>query len=160
MVVALGSNMSGGFASSEALLDAALARFPGAQLPVVSRSSWWRSTAWPDPKGPEYRNGVVLVEATMPPEAVLEALFAIERAFDRTRLARNAPRTLDLDLIAYGRRVIDQPGLAIPHPRAHERRFVMGPLAEICPEWVHPVVGKTARDLAAGATVGQDARPS
>lgn len=159
MVVALGSNLAGGFASSEALLEAALARFPGAGLPVRARSAWWRSSAWPDPKGPEYRNGVALVEANGPPKAVLEALFSIEQAFDRMRDGKNAPRTLDLDLIAYGRRVIDAPDLQVPHPRAHERLFVMGPLAEIAPGWVHPMLGRTAAELAASAAVGRDARP-
>ena len=159
VVVALGSNMAGGFASSEALLEAALARFPEAQLPLLARSGWWRSAAWPDPRGPEYRNGVALVEATMPPNAILEALFSIEQSFDRTRLARNAPRTLDLDLIAHGRQVLDTPGLTIPHPRAHERLFVMGPLAEIAPDWTHPTLGLRARELAERAAVGADARP-
>jgi 2-amino-4-hydroxy-6-hydroxymethyldihydropteridine diphosphokinase len=126
---------------------------------VLARSSWWRSAAWPDPNEPEYRNGVALVETAMPPHRVLEALSSIEQAFARKRIARNAPRTLDLDLIAYGRQVLDEPGLTLPHPRAHERRFVMGPLAEIAPAWVHPVLGKTAADLAATARVGTDAAP-
>jgi 2-amino-4-hydroxy-6-hydroxymethyldihydropteridine diphosphokinase len=126
---------------------------------VLARSSWWRSAAWPDPNEPEYRNGVAFVETTMPPMAVLEALSSIERAFDRKRIARNAPRTLDLDLIAYGREVLDTPGLTLPHPRAHRRRFVMGPIAEIAPEWVHPVLGRTAAALAASADVGVDAVP-
>ena len=159
MVVALGSNMAGGFASSEALLEAALARFPGAGLPILERSQWWRSAAWPDPSGPEYRNAVAVVEGRQDPAGVLQALFSIEHAFARTRGARNAPRTLDLDLIAYGRQVIDAPGLVIPHPRAHERLFVMGPLAEIAPAWRHPALGATAAELAAQAMVGRDAVP-
>ena len=158
--MALGSNLAGGFASSEALLEAALARFPGAGLPLLARSSWWRSAAWPDPSGPEYRNAVAIVEAHKDAPGVLEALFSIEQAFERTRKARNAPRTLDLDLVAYGRQVIDAPGLTLPHPRAHERLFVMGPLAEIAPGWVHPALGKTAAELTATATVGRDARTS
>ena len=137
-----------------------MASFPAAGLPVLARSSWWRSAAWPDPNEPEYRNGVAFVETTMPPEAVLEALSSIEQAFDRKRIARNAPRTLDLDLIAHGREVIDRPGLVVPHPRAHERRFVMGPIAELAPGWVHPVLGRTAADLARTATVGPDAEPA
>jgi len=157
--VALGSNLPAGFASSEALLEAALQQFPQAGLPVLARSGWWRSAAWPDPKGNEYRNGVAIVEANGPPKAILEALFAIERAFGRIRGAANAPRTLDLDLIAYGREVMDGPGLILPHPRAHERLFVMGPLAEIAPNWRHPVNGRTAAELAASATVGRDATP-
>ena len=159
VVVALGSNLAGGFESCEAQLEAALARFPRAGLPVIARSSWWRSAAWPDPTGPEYRNGIAIVEANRPPEAVLEALFAVEKAFGRDRAAKNSPRTLDLDLISYGRRVIDAPGLSLPHPRAAERRFVMGPLAEIAPGWRHPVSGRTAAELTAEATVGTDARP-
>jgi 2-amino-4-hydroxy-6-hydroxymethyldihydropteridine diphosphokinase len=157
--VALGSNLPAGFASSEALLEAALQQFPQAGLPVLARSGWWRSAAWPDPKGNEYRNGVAIVEANGPPKAILEALFAIERAFGRIRGAANAPRTLDLDLIAYGREVMDGPGLILPHPRAHERLFVMGPLAEIASDWRHPVNGSTAAELAASATVGRDATP-
>ena len=137
-----------------------MASFPAAGLPVLARSSWWRSAAWPDPNEPEYRNGVAFVETTMPPEAVLEALSSIEQAFDRKRIARNAPRTLDLDLIAHGREIVDRPGLVVPHPRAHERRFVMGPIAELAPGWVHPVLGRTAADLARTAPVGPDAEPA
>jgi 2-amino-4-hydroxy-6-hydroxymethyldihydropteridine diphosphokinase len=159
VVIALGSNLAGDYPSSEALLEASLARFPEAGLPVLARSRWWRSAAWPDPHAPEYRNGIALVEATKGPEAALAALFSIERGFARTRGARNAPRTLDLDLIAYGREVRDTPGLVLPHPRAHARLFVMGPLAEIAPNWAHPVLGRTAADLAAEATVGTDAGP-
>jgi 2-amino-4-hydroxy-6-hydroxymethyldihydropteridine diphosphokinase len=159
VIVALGSNRPGDHPSSEALLDAAVSRFPEAGLPVLARSRWWSSAAWPDPKGHEYRNGVAIVEANGPPIAVLEALFAIERSFGRIRGLPNAPRTLDLDLIAFGRQVIDQPGLILPHPRAQERLFVMGPLAEIAPDWRHPVSGRTAADLAAAASVGRDARP-
>jgi 2-amino-4-hydroxy-6-hydroxymethyldihydropteridine diphosphokinase len=159
VIVALGSNMPGDQPSSEALLEAALSQFPQAGLPVLARSRWWSSAAWPDPKGKEYRNGVAIVEANDPPGAVLEALFAIERQFGRERGEPNAPRTLDLDLIAYGREVSDSPGLILPHPRAHERLFVMGPLAEIAPGWVHPVLGRTASELAARATVGRDAAP-
>ena len=140
------------------MLEAALARFPAVGLKILKRSSWWRSAAWPDPNGPEYRNGVALVEAHGGPEAVLSALLAIEAELGRARGERNAPRTLDLDLIAYGREVRDDPGLTLPHPRAHERLFVMGPLAEIAPGWVHPVQGRTARELAETATVGTDAR--
>jgi 2-amino-4-hydroxy-6-hydroxymethyldihydropteridine diphosphokinase len=159
IVVALGSNVSGGYASCEALLEAALARFPQAGLPVIARSSWWRSAAWPDASGPQYRNGVAIVETNDPPRAVLQKLLAIETEFRRVRMLKNAPRTLDLDLVAYGRQVLADSDLTLPHPRAADRRFVMGPLAEIAPEWRHPVSGMTAAELASEAPVGPDAEP-
>ena len=158
-VVALGGNVAGDYGSSEALLEAALARFAEAGLPILRRSSWWRSAAWPDPSDQEYRNGVVLVEARLSPQALIRTLFMLENEFGRMRSVRNAPRTLDLDLFAHGRIVSDDPELTLPHPRAHERLFVMGPLAQIAPEWRHPVLGRTAAELTASATVGLDATP-
>ena len=159
VIVALGGNMAGDFGSSEALLEAALAGLAEAGLPILLRSSWWRSAAWPDPSDQEYRNGVVLVEAQLSPQALIRTLFMLENEFGRMHSVRNAPRTLDLDLIAHGRIVSDDPELTLPHPRAHERLFVMGPLAQIAPEWRHPVLGRTAAELAASATVGLDATP-
>lgn len=115
--------------------------------------------AWPDPHDPAFLNGVVIVRTDLDPHALMAALGRIEDAFGRERSVRNAPRTLDLDLIAYGRLSGDLQGLIVPHPRAAERRFVMGPIAEIAPSWVHPH-GGAASDLAACASVGADARPS
>ena len=159
VLIALGSSLAGSYADREALLAAALDRLAQDKLPVVRRSSWWRSASWPDPSLPEYLNGLVLVETTLGPCEALETLRSIEAAFGRKRGVANAPRTLDLDLVAHGRSVIDEPGLVLPHPRAHERLFVMGPLAEIAPDWVHPLLKETALQLAARARVGVDARP-
>ncbi|MBL8555087.1 MAG: 2-amino-4-hydroxy-6-hydroxymethyldihydropteridine diphosphokinase [Phenylobacterium sp.] len=160
VVIALGSNLPGPYGSSEALLEAALARFPEVGLKILARSSWWRSAAWPDPDGPEYRNGVALVEANAGPAGVLASLLKLEAEMGRDRGAKNAPRTLDLDLIAHGRDVRSDPDLVLPHLRAHDRLFVMGPLAEIAPGWTHPALGATAADLAASAAVGRDAAPA
>jgi 2-amino-4-hydroxy-6-hydroxymethyldihydropteridine diphosphokinase len=160
IVVALGSSLAGVYGTRQALLDAAKDAFPAFGMRVRKSSRWWVSKAWPDPDQPGFFNGVVLVETDLDPPALMEALKAIERQFGRERSLANAPRTLDLDLIAYGRRIIDAPGLQVPHPRAHERLFVVGPLAEIAPAWRHPVSGQTAADLARAATVGADARPA
>jgi 2-amino-4-hydroxy-6-hydroxymethyldihydropteridine diphosphokinase len=159
VIIALGGNIAGEFGSSEALLEAALARLAEAGLPHYRRSSWWRSAAWPDPTLNEYRNGIILVEARLGPEQTIRTLFDVEAFFGRERGVKNAPRTLDLDLIAHGRTLSDDPRMILPHPRAHERLFVMGPLAEIAPGWRHPRLGTTAADLAAAATVGRDAQP-
>lgn len=157
-VVALGCSLAGAYPSREALLAAAVEALASEGLKVAARSSWWTSAAWPDPTAPAYLNGVALVETALPADTVLAVLHRIEARFDRRRGQPNAPRTLDLDLVAHGRTVTEA-GLVVPHPRAHERLFVMGPLAEVAPGWRHPVSGATAADLATEATVGADARP-
>jgi 2-amino-4-hydroxy-6-hydroxymethyldihydropteridine diphosphokinase len=157
VIVALGSNLPGPYTSREALLEAALAALPAAGLELVTRSTWWSSAAWPDPTGPDYLNGVAIVRTTLSPAETLAALHSVEERFGRARGEPNAPRTLDLDLVAHGRAVLDD-DLVVPHPRAHERLFVMGPLAELASAWVHPVSGEPAFRLAATATVGRDAR--
>ena len=127
---------------------------------VENISRLWLSKAWPDPNDPPYRNAVLKGHTELTPAAVLKLLHDIEAAAGRTRDGRaNAPRTLDLDLIAYGDEIIDEGGLIVPHPRAHDRAFVMGPLAEIDPDWVHPQVKKTAADIYQAAMIGRDAHP-
>jgi 2-amino-4-hydroxy-6-hydroxymethyldihydropteridine diphosphokinase len=159
VVVALGSNLRGHYRSNRDLLEAALRRLAGVGLEVTRRSRWWRSAAWPDRAHPDYLNGVALVETGLSPREVMDALLRVEAAFGRRRGAPNDPRTLDLDLIAHGRTILDEPGLILPHPRAHERSFVMGPLAEIAPDWAHPRIGETAAVLAVAARTGLDATP-
>lgn len=156
--IALGGNDKGGWPSQPAMLEAALARFADAGVTVIARSSWWRSAAWPDAAEPPFVNGVAQVRTRLAPRALMNRLSALEADFGRVRRRANAPRTLDLDLVAHGRLCGRFSGVVVPHPRAAERLFVMGPLAEIAPDWTHPVTGRTARALAASATVGLDAR--
>ncbi|MEI9891511.1 MAG: 2-amino-4-hydroxy-6-hydroxymethyldihydropteridine diphosphokinase [Caulobacteraceae bacterium] len=157
-VIALGGNLAGEYGSVAAALQAAAGRLAGVGLEPVRLSRWWRSAAWPDPADPPYLNGVALVRTDLSAPDAMAALHALEAEFGRARSSPNAPRTLDLDLIAHGRTVLDGP-LVLPHPRAADRYFVMGPLAEIAPDWRHPVSGKTALDLSETARVGRDAAP-
>ena len=159
VIVALGCNDKGAWRDCREALEAALARFRSEGIDVLLRSSWWRSRAWPDPADPPFLNGVVIVRTDHAPHALMAALGRIEEAFGRRRGAANAPRTLDLDLIAYGRTAGDFDGLILPHPRAAVRRFVMGPLAEIAPAGEHPAGGRAA-DLADAAPIGRDAAPA
>lgn len=159
VIVALGANDKGKFVSCKQGLEEALAQLQLAGLKIVARSSWWQSAAWPDPTDPPFLNGVAIVETELEPKALMQLLSRIEDALGRVRSVRNAPRPLDLDLIAYGRISGDLDGLYLPHPRASERLFVMGPLAEIAPEWRHPTLAGDAATLAAQATVATDARP-
>ncbi|HZG41580.1 MAG TPA: 2-amino-4-hydroxy-6-hydroxymethyldihydropteridine diphosphokinase [Longimicrobium sp.] len=96
---------------------------------------------------PDFFNLVVTGTARGDPEQVLVALLEVEAALGRERSFANAPRTIDIDLLAFGALVMESPGLTLPHPRMHQRGFVLRPLAEIAPEWRHPVLGQTAREL-------------
>jgi 2-amino-4-hydroxy-6-hydroxymethyldihydropteridine diphosphokinase len=96
---------------------------------------------------PMFLNAAAIGESTLSAPAILDVLFAVEQGFGRERPFELAPRTIDLDLILYGDAVIDTPGLTVPHPRFRERRFVLEPLAEIAPEWIDPVTGKSVAEL-------------
>jgi len=158
IIIAIGGNLPGPSGSVLDNLESALAYFPS-ELKIVKRSRWWRSKAWPDPTAPDYINGVVIVETALGPFEALARLGAIEARFGRTRGEANAPRPLDLDLIAFGRTRLQTDTLVLPHPRANDRLFVMGPLAEIEPNWRCPICGLTASRLAAQAVVARDAHP-
>ncbi len=96
---------------------------------------------------PRFLNAAAVGRTSLTPRALLETLLRVERDFGRERPCPGAARTLDLDLILYGDRVIEEVGLSVPHPRFRERRFVLAPLAEVAPDWIDPVTGRSIRDL-------------
>ena len=100
-----------------------------------------------DPGPGWFLNGVVQIETDLAPVRLLDVCQEVERALGRDQEHRGGARTLDLDILFYDMRVIDEPNLTIPHPRLHHRRFVLAPLAEIAPEWRHPVLHRTMQDL-------------
>ena len=146
--VALGSNLG----DRRAAIDAALAhlsRAPGINFldvaPIIQ-------TAPIGPPGQgDYLNTAAALKTTLDPRALLDTLLAIERAIGRERSAavRWGPRLIDLDLLLYAEAIIDQPGLVVPHPHLHERRFVLEPLAAIAPAARHPVLHRTIAQLLA-----------
>jgi 2-amino-4-hydroxy-6-hydroxymethyldihydropteridine diphosphokinase len=107
---------------------------------------------------PWFLNCVVAVETEMTPRELLNLALAIERAMGRQRTREKGPRTIDIDVLLYGNRMVDEPGLKIPHPAMHERRFVLEPLAEIAPGVMHPTLKKTAHELLAQLPTGQAVR--
>jgi 2-amino-4-hydroxy-6-hydroxymethyldihydropteridine diphosphokinase len=130
--IALGANLGDPFATVEqAFLD--LGHLP--QSTLVRRSSLYR-TGPIESSGPDYINAVAEISTALSPHALLRALQALEQAAGRQRPYRNAPRTLDLDILLYGDEIVDSPDLVIPHPRMLERAFVLVPLAEIAPSRV------------------------
>jgi 2-amino-4-hydroxy-6-hydroxymethyldihydropteridine diphosphokinase len=107
---------------------------------------------------PWFLNCVVALKTVMPPRELLNLALAIEAAMGRHRTRQKGPRTIDIDILLFGSRAIDEPGLRIPHPAMHERRFVLEPLAEIAPEAQHPVLKKSAGTLLEELPEGQSVR--
>ena len=114
---------------------------------VLARSPLLETQPVDCPGGGVFRNACVAVETSLEPQDLLNEILAIESTRDRQRLVRNAPRTLDIDLLLYGNRIIQQPGLTVPHPRMHERSFVLDPLVTVAPHAVHPVLQLSVREL-------------
>ena len=142
--VALGSNLG----ESEAILAEAVRKLGEHKMIRVKKcSSLIRTKAWGKTDQPDFLNGAVLLETLYGPEELLDVLQSIEQEAGRVRKEHWGPRTLDLDLILYGDQVIRTERLTVPHPFAQERRFVLDPLCEICPEKVHPVYGVTLWQL-------------
>lgn len=104
-----------------------------------------------DPGEGWFLNGVVQLETNITPRSLLSTLQEIERALDRDEDNRSGPRTIDLDILFYGEHVIKEPGLAIPHPRLHQRRFVLMPMNELDPLWVHPTLNQSVAQLLTAA---------
>lgn len=100
-----------------------------------------------DPGSGWFLNGVVQLETEVNPQSLLEVCCEVERALGRNQKRRDGPRTLDLDILFYGTRIINDPGLVIPHPRLHLRRFVLTPMVELDPDWHHPVLQRTVKDI-------------
>ncbi|HTB25423.1 MAG TPA: 2-amino-4-hydroxy-6-hydroxymethyldihydropteridine diphosphokinase [Puia sp.] len=115
------------------------------QLLLVS--SIYETAPWGKTDQPDFLNQVILVDTKFSPEELLKAILSIEEKDGRKRTVKNAPRTIDIDILFYNNLILEKPGLTIPHPRIAIRRFVLEPLNEISPEFIHPVFGKTMREL-------------
>ena len=128
---------------------------------ISRRSRWYRSAPIPPSDQPWFINGVVAVEAaSLEPEPLLELLHQIELEFGRRRSQPNAPRPLDLDILDFdGRITSPDANVVLPHPRMHQRAFVLMPLSEIAPDWRHPVIGDTVFDLIAALPDDQFIEP-
>jgi 2-amino-4-hydroxy-6-hydroxymethyldihydropteridine diphosphokinase len=143
--IALGANLGNPVATINDAIEA-LVRLRGSIFLAVS--SLYRTAPVGLKRQPDFINAVVLVKTHLAPSELLDELFAIEAQFGRERTRKNAPRTLDLDLLLHGDTVTDQPGLTLPHPRMHGRAFVLAPLAELAPDLTIPGRGPVAELLA------------
>ena len=141
-------------------LEAAVAALTAQGLRIRARSRWWESAPVPISDQPWYVNGVVEIETALTPAALLAVLHEAEAGFGRLRSVPNAPRILDLDLLAYGTLVREGPEPPLlPHPRMADRAFVLYPLREIAPGWRHPATGLSVDELVARLPADQIVRP-
>lgn len=138
ILIGMGGNLPSRFGDRAATQDAACAALERLGIRILARSTPLLTEPVPPSDQPWFLNAVLRVETELAPLALLRVLLAVEQSIGRVRGVRNGPRSIDLDLLAYGDRIMDRPQL--PHPRLHLRGFVLQPLAEIAPGWVHPVL--------------------
>ncbi|MAE96741.1 MAG: 2-amino-4-hydroxy-6-hydroxymethyldihydropteridine diphosphokinase [Deltaproteobacteria bacterium] len=154
--VGLGSNLG----DREAQLVAALRALAALEATRVAAHSGLHETApvGGPPQGP-YLNAVVELQTGLAPRTLLDALLGIEARAGRDRAERHGPRVLDLDLLLHGDRILTEPGLVVPHPRLEHRGFVLEPLAELAPDLLHPVSGRSIASLAERVRDPEAVRP-
>ncbi|MGH1403351.1 MAG: 2-amino-4-hydroxy-6-hydroxymethyldihydropteridine diphosphokinase [Alphaproteobacteria bacterium] len=156
ILLGLGANLDSRYGTPEKTLSECCALLEHHHIHIIKSSNIWKSAPVPISDQPWYRNAVCHVDTSLSPCDLLKTLAGIEDVSGRVRNARNAARVLDLDLLAYNDQVLDSHLLTLPHSRMHERAFVLYPLQEVAPQWVHPVLDMTVEAMIDEMPSGQE----
>ncbi len=160
IILGIGANLiPDGYETPQQGCVAAIGQLAQHDINVLDHSRWFETAPVPISDQPWFVNAVLLAETKVPAAATLAALHQIEKQFGRTRNQRNEARVLDIDLVDYGGLVTDLENLILPHPRMHERAFVLLPLHDVLPDWVHPVTRRSVDTLIAALPDDQIIRP-
>ena len=159
-MIALGANLPSVYGAPAATLSKAVDVVQSRGINVLTRSGIWLTAPVPISDQPWYHNAVIAVQTRLSPNDLLKELLSIENEFGRVRSERNAPRILDLDLLAYGDAHLNDADLTLPHPRMMERGFVLYPLLDVAAEWTHPVTGQRAQEAVRHLPPNQSAEKS
>lgn len=155
ILIGLGANLNGKYGSPEDALRACAVQFANHGLNITAASHIWQSAPVPMSDQPWYKNAVCMIETQHGAKDLLNVLSEIEHKAGRVRSIQDAPRVLDLDLLSYGTIEMETQRLKLPHPRLHERAFVLYPLQEIVPDWRHPTLHKSVDDMIMNLPKGQ-----
>ena len=156
----IGANLTpDGFTSPQAGCEAALDDLSGYGIEIVKMSRWFESAPVPVSDQPWFKNAVIHAITSRNAAETLAALHEVEAQFGRQRRVRNEARVLDIDLLDFGGMHSDDASLLLPHPRMHQRAFVLLPLQDLAPDWVHPVTGESIQSLIDALPDGQIIRP-
>lgn len=159
ILIGIGANLApDGYTTPKLGCEAAIACLPGKDIAVTAISTWYETAPVPVSDQPWFNNAVIAARTTLPVEEALAALHRIEAGFGRVRTVRNAARVLDLDLLDYGGILIDDGAITVPHPRLHERAFVLLPMRDVVPDYRHPVTGMAIDDLVSSLPPDQQIR--
>ena len=159
ILIGIGANLSpDGYATPRDGCEAAIASLAELGIDVVAVSPWYETAPVPVSDQPWFNNAVIAATTSMPAADALVALHRVEAAFGRVRTVRNAARVLDLDLLDYGGRAYNSENISIPHPRLHERAFVLLPMRDVAPGYTHPESGLGIDELIAALPDNQQIR--
>jgi 2-amino-4-hydroxy-6-hydroxymethyldihydropteridine diphosphokinase len=139
----LGSNMG----NSQKQLSTAIHQIEMNTGKLIRSSHLYATAAWGNTNQPDFLNQVIVIETKLSAQETLKSILAIEKKMGRVRTVKNAPRIIDIDILFFNKEIIDIPDLIVPHPEIQNRRFVLIPLNEIAPQYIHPVLNKSVHQL-------------